>query len=201
LDAVHAREFAEFERICAARARPGTVLEIGAVPSPHSLLCMRALARAERKIGLSLDGAARFRDFEIVGGNANAMAMFPDASFDTVLANSVLEHDPRFWETLGEIRRVARPGALVVIGVPGYTAPAPWKRAVDPLLWVPLVGSWMRRTSLLAATPTLVVHRYPGDYYRFGEDAMREVLLAGLERIEVTTLMFAPRIIGSGIVV
>ena len=197
---MHVQEFAEFERICAERARPGAVLEIGAVPSPDSLLCMPALARAEHKVGLNLEGPGRFRDFEIVRGNANAMTMFADASFDTVLANSVLEHDPRFWETLSEIRRVARPGALVVIGVPGYTSPAPWKRALGPLIVLPIVGSWLRRTSLLAATPTLVVHRFPGDYYRFGEDAMREVLLAGLDEVRVTTLMFAPRIIGSGFV-
>ena len=197
---MHVQEFAEFERICAERARPGAVLEIGAMPSPDSLLCMRALARAEHKVGLNLEGPRRFRDFEIVRGNANAMTMFADASFDTVLANSVLEHDPRFWETLSEIRRVARPGALVVIGVPGYTAPAPWKRALGPLIGLPIVGSWLRRTSLLAATPTLVVHRFPGDYYRFGEDAMRDVLLAGLDEVRVTTLMFAPRIIGSGFV-
>ena len=49
-----------------------------------------------------------------------------------------------------------------------------------------------------AATPTLVVHNYPGDYYRFSEQAMREVLLAGCRDVEIRVAMRPPRIIGFG---
>ena len=118
---MHSDMFQAFERICRERGTRGDVLEIGAVPSMDSLLCLNALSGAKSKVGIGLDAASEFRDFRILEGNANDMGCFADDSFDTVLTNSVLEHDPFFWRTLGEMRRVARPGALIVIGVPGFT--------------------------------------------------------------------------------
>ena len=43
-----------------------------------------------------------------------------------------------------------------------------------------------------------MLHHYPGDYYRFSAQAMREVLCAGLERVGVRIIMMPPRIIGWG---
>ncbi len=48
------------------------------------------------------------------------MECFCDARFDVVLCNAVIEHDRYFWKTIEEIKRVAKPGGLVVIGAPGY---------------------------------------------------------------------------------
>ena len=110
---MHPIVFATFDRVCRARRAGGAVLEIGAVPSPDSLLLLPALAGATERVGVSLDGPSRCGGFEIVRDDANDLAAFPDARFDTVLCNSVLEHDARFWRTLASIRRVARPGALV----------------------------------------------------------------------------------------
>jgi len=200
---VHPSVFAEFERVCRARRVGGAVLEIGAVPSPESLLCLPALAGATEKVGVSLDGPSRFADFEILRGNANDLVAFPDGRFDAVLCNSVLEHDPRFWRTLAEIRRVARPGAVVAIGVPGY-APVPPSRALRRLRSLGRLpglrgslGAWCERQSV--ATPTLVVHEFPGDYYRFSEAAVREVFLEGLLDPDVRTVLTPPRFVGSAV--
>lgn len=198
---MHAREFEAFDRICRARGAGGDVLEIGATPDDSTLLCLPALARARSRVGVDLAGDAEHAGFRIVGANANDLgAGFADASFDTVLANSLLEHDPRFWLTLAEIRRVARPGALIVLGVPGYLSTAAdrrWTRAAR----IPLAGALVRRWAgtRLATTGTLVVHNYPGDYYRFSVQAVREVLLDGLVAREVVTHMLPPRIIGSAV--
>ena len=81
---------------------------------------MKSLEQASEKIGIDLDGPHEFKGIKIEKGNANAMDCFPNERFDTVLCNATLEHDKYFWKTLAEIKRVAKPGALVVIGVPGY---------------------------------------------------------------------------------
>lgn len=199
---MHETVYAEFERICRERAAGGAVLEIGAVPSDESLLCLRALAGATEKVGVSLDGPSRHAGFGILKANSNDLAGFEDGRFDTVLCNSVLEHDPRFWKTLSEIRRVAKPGALVAIGVPGYgpaSASRP-PRLLRRMARVPFLGRgiapWLEGVD--ASTPTLVVHDFPGDYYRFSEQAVREVFLEGLVDVEVRTVLNPPRFIGVG---
>jgi SAM-dependent methyltransferase len=192
---MHPTVAAEFERILRACAAGGAVLEIGARPSPDTLLALPALRNARERVGLDLDGPHDGDGFRIERGDANHMP-FPDRRFDTVVCNSVLEHDPRFWLTLAEIRRVARPGAVVVLGVPGYVdAPSPLQ-PLGRLTWLPLVGP--RLESALASTSTLLVHRYPGDYYRFSEQAMREILLEGLVGIETHVVMRPPRLVGAG---
>jgi len=50
---------------------------------------------------------------------ADAMALpFNQASFDAILAMSILEHVPRPWVVVREIRRVLQPGGLVIGYVP-----------------------------------------------------------------------------------
>jgi dolichyl-phosphate beta-glucosyltransferase len=59
---------------------------------------------------------------------ADAAALpFASASFATVLALDVLEHHPRPEEMLAEIRRVLRPGGLLIATVPAF--PALWSFA------------------------------------------------------------------------
>lgn len=43
---------------------------------------------------------------------------FEDESFDLVVATSVLEHDPAFWQTFLEMCRVARDGGFVYVNAP-----------------------------------------------------------------------------------
>ena len=188
-----------FDHILRRRFTGGAVLEIGARPSDDTLLLLPALRGARERLGLDLDGPHVYRGVSIERGDANRMP-YGDGRFDAVVCNSVLEHDPRFWLTLAEIRRVARPGGLVVLGVPGY-ADAPPRRALRllrRLTWLPAVGRSIE--SALAATPTLLVHNFPADYYRFSEAAMREVLLASLREVEVLRLLSPPRLLGVGLV-
>jgi SAM-dependent methyltransferase len=193
---VHDAVYATFEKLCAENGAGGRVLEIGATPSPNTLLTMRCLKGAPEKIGINLTGPHDFMDFSIVGGNGNNMDMFADQSFDTILSNATLEHDSHFWLTLREIRRVARPGALVVIGVPGYE-----KRAMGKLR-DRLAGTKGLRRAARALFPTnstriLGVHTHR-DYYRFSAQALREVFFDGMTNVGVTSVLWPPRLIGHG---
>ena len=43
------------------------------------------------------------------------------------------------------------------------------------------------------------VFDFPGDYYRFSEQAVREVFFEGMKEVEIRTVLVPPRIIGTGI--
>jgi SAM-dependent methyltransferase len=198
---MHPAIFAAFDQICREQQAGGRVLEIGAVPHPSTLLALPSLAGASEKLGINIAGASRGADFRILAGDANAMSDFADASFDVILCNSMLEHDRRFWLTLREVRRVARPGALVAIGVPGYAElRMPLRRLGRWLARLPVLGAAARRQldALKTGTPTLAPHNMPGDYYRFSEQAVREVFLEGLDAPQVRRLLAPPRILGWG---
>lgn len=181
--------FNAFEEICSSRGISGAVLEIGATPDPTTLLNLPSLAGAREKIGINRSGESRCDGFVILKVDANDMSCFPDQRFDVVLCNAVLEHDPYFWKTLAEIRRVMRIGGLVVIGAPGY-GHLPRHSRFRRLL--------ARVWPAPHATLTFPVHNFPGDYYRFSEQAFREVLFAGMRNVTVRTVMNPPRLIGAG---
>lgn len=197
---MHPSIFEEFDRICRQHDAGGDVLEVGAVASDDTLLCLPALRGARSKVGVNLDGPLAHADFEILPVDANDMRCFADASFDTVLTNSVLEHDRYFWRTLAEIERVARPGALIVIGVPGFEKLG-FERLASRLARTPVVGAVVRRCfpAVLASTMTLQVHDFPADYYRFSARAARDVFLERLDRPEVRTLLVPPRVVAIGV--
>jgi len=198
---VHPKIFMEFERICAERNPSGKVLEIGAIPHDMSLLCMNSLKNATEKVGLNLDGPYNFRDFSIVKGNANAMNCFEDDSFDVVLCNAMLEHDKYFWKTISEIHRLIKNGGLIVIGVPTFIRYG-IEKIMSRLAKVPVIRKFSSQRylhALFSTTITYQVHSFPGDYYRFSEQAVKEVLFQGCKEVKTNTIMLPPRIIGSGI--
>ncbi|MFC1856616.1 methyltransferase domain-containing protein [Thermodesulfobacteriota bacterium] len=203
---MHPKVYQEFERICRDRNGGGAVLEIGAMPSDESLLCMESLQNVTEKIGINLDGPYCYKDFEILKVNANAMDCFKDNSFDTVLCNSVLEHDKFFWKTISEIKRVTKSKGLVVIGTPGYTLyriEKQVKKTKSKVKSVPalkkVVLPWYL-SWILTGTLTLRVHNHPGDYYRFSPQAFKEVFFEGMKDVHIATILLPPRIIGSGII-
>lgn len=174
----------------------GSVLEVGAIPSDKSLLCLPQLAKAER-IGLNIDGPYEYGGFKIVKGNANSMP-FDDGYFDLVVCNAVIEHDPYFWKTLAEIRRVTKPGGLIIMGAPGYRQ-FPIERYQRKLRrWLPWIANGKRLNGLFTATMTYQIHNEPGDFYRFSDQAFREVIMEGLEDVKVSPFMWPPRLIGMG---
>ncbi len=200
---MHPAMFAAFEAICRAHVAPGArVLEIGAMPAADTLLRLPALHAASLRAGCNLAVDRALEGAALVRVAADGLAAFADAAFDVVLCNSVLEHDKAFWRTLDGIRRVARPGALIAIGVPGYAErpPPPALRLAHRLARLPAMAALLERAApgWSASTPTLVVHDHPGDYYRFSDRAMREVLLAGCRDVRVEVLMHPPRILGFG---
>lgn len=197
---MHRRIYEEFERICSEMNITGSVLEIGAVPSNKSLLCMKSMAKATEKVGINLDGPHEFMDFRILQGNANSMALFEDERFDVVLCNAVLEHDKYFWKTISEIKRVTKPGGVVVIGTPGYKYYKS-EKFKSVLRRIPLVRNLSANQYLnmfFTATITFEIHEAPGDYYRFSPQAFKEVFFEDFDNVEVRAIMLPPRLIGVG---
>jgi len=196
---VHPKVFKVFDEICREHAVQGAVLEIGATPDASTLLNLPALAGATEKIGINKAGSSEFSGFRILECNANEMACFSNARFDVLLCNAVLEHDPFFWKTLSEIRRVVRSGGVVAIGAPGYMK-LPFESKFRRLLSkMPRLPSNSDGWALQHSTLTLGVHNFPGDYYRFSEQAFREVIFEGMHNVVIHTVLVPPRIIGVGI--
>lgn len=193
--------FAAFDALCRNYGAQGNVLEVGATPTADTLLNLPALRGCGSRIGINIEPGATTSAGTILHGNGNDLSRFADGSFDVVVSNATLEHDPRFWLTLSEMRRVLKPGGLLLIGVPGFTRARSWLRRAAGRLgdwtraWIPLT----RRLQVFAAgTPTLLVHDYPGDYFRFSEQALREVLLSDLEVLATRVLDAPPRLLGVG---
>lgn len=156
--------------------RPERALEVGGLMGEDSLLRFPELAGAERYC-LNLVDLPSDDEITAVTGNANDMSVFKRDWFDLVLCCSTLEHDKRFWLSVAEMKRVMRPGGLLVIGVPGYVKDEEHDQG--------------------RSTLTYRVH-YRFDYYRFSEQAVREVFFEGMERVRVRAMMTPPRLIGHG---
>ena len=198
---MHPRVYKEFEKICSEKKISGSILEVGAIPSNQSLLCMRSLEKATEKIGINLDGPYEFMDFKILKGNANSMDFFDNEQFDAVLCNAMLEHDKHFWKTMAEIKRVSKTGALIVIGAPGYIY---FRSERLKLIFrkIPLIrklGLNQYFNLFFTATITFQIHGAPGDYYRFSPQTFKDVFFEGMKNVEVRSIMLPPRIIGFGI--
>jgi SAM-dependent methyltransferase len=156
--------------------RPERALEVGGLMGGDSLLRFPELAGAER-FCLNLVELPSDDEITAVTGNANDMSMFEDDTFDLVVCCSTLEHDKRFWLSVAEMQRVLRPGGMLVICVPGYVKDAERDQG--------------------RSTLTYRVH-YRFDFYRFSEQAVREVFFDGMERVRVRAMGSPPRLIGHG---
>jgi SAM-dependent methyltransferase len=157
--------------------RPERALEVGGLMGEDSLLRFPELEQADRYC-LNLRELPSEDGITAVKGNANNMRdVFRSNWFDLVLCCSTLEHDKRFWRSVSEMRRVLRPGGLMIISVPGYIR--------NP------------ETDSGRSTLTYRVH-YTFDYYRFSEQAVRQVFFEGMERVRVRPFMAPPRIFGHG---
>ena len=197
---MHARVYKEYEKICSKMNITGSVLEVGAMPSDKSLLCMKSLDNAAAKVGINLMGSYEFKDFKIHQGNANSMDLFEDERFDVVLCNALIEHDKYFWKTIAEIKRVTKPGGIIVLGCPGYTY-----HKFEKFKWVlskiPFIRNLRENQYLnmfFTATITLQIHNCPGDYYRFSPQAFTDVFFDDLDNVEVREIMLPTRILGFG---
>lgn len=191
---MHPTVYRAFERL-GDHAAGERVLEVGATPDASSLFNL-AFLRGKDRVGLNLF-AAEFDGVPIIEANANDIP-FDDDTFDIVLSNATLEHDPFFWKSTSEMRRILAPGGVLMLGVPGFAqrrAESLVHRAAARLPWV------VRHMNPLAsATLTFKVHYEEGrfgDYYRFSRMAVEEVLFAGMEILSLESVMSPPRFVGA----
>jgi ubiquinone/menaquinone biosynthesis C-methylase UbiE len=148
-----------FAKIVANRLpndRPLKALEVGA--GGWTLLSMPTFDTGTRvALNLSFDKVTeQLAKTERVIGNGNHLP-FDDASFDCVMSCSVLEHDKYFW-------RVLKPGGYFVVGVPIYMT----------------LDSDKNHTTLTYARHGMA---YNADYYRFSEQAVREIFFEGYQQV------------------
>lgn len=173
---MHPRIHEKFHEIIKAHGpRDGSVLEIGGLPGPHSLLRFPELEKT-RKVLVNLTKKKKVNGIETVQANSNDMAIFETGTFDLVVSNAVLEHDKYFWKSIHEMKRVLKPSGLMVIGVPGY-AKLPGDTGCE--------------------TKTFKVH-FKVDYYRFSPQAVQEVFFEGMAEVQCMTMLSPPRVVGWG---
>lgn len=176
------------------------VLEIGAVDSDDDLIRMDYLSSSRIRVGLGEGCESREGVIQYVRRNANDLSCFKDNSFDLILCNSMFEHDPYFWLTLSEIKRVLSPGGRFILGVPiygemGIRSFFPNSRFFSKIIKWSL--KLVQLNYLKASTPTLGIHEYPEDYYRFSKIAVRDILLQGYHSVTIHQLMMPPRVLAS----
>ena len=190
---MHPTIYREFHQVVLSLRQKRRVLEVGAMPSADSLLTMDELRAAER-VGVNITGGHEFGGFKIIQANGNDMSMFPTGYFDLVLSNATIEHDPFFWKTCAEMRRVLCVGGVAIIGAPGYTVECGLSN-LDT--YAPRTEDETRicRESAL----TFRYHGAPLDYYRFSPNAFRDVIFEGYRNVEIRSVMVPPRLIGHGV--
>lgn len=94
---------------------------------------------------------------DVVMNNAELLATFGPARFDTVLCLECLEHDSMFWDTVGQIKRLVRPGGYVAIstptlGFPYHAYPRDyWRFTLDAYKDVFFAGMEVIDTRLIAS--------------------------------------------------
>lgn len=189
---MHHTIYNEFRTIISELNITGKILEIGAVPEENTLLNIDLLRDRER-VGVNIAPASSYNGFDILQACATDLSIFGSDHFDCVLSNATIEHEKHFWKICAEVRRVLRPGGVAIIGAPGYSQNSDTERltlskptGADPL------AEW---------DITTLVYRYhgaPKDYYRFSEDAFREVIFEGYRDVCIRTVMVPPRLIGHG---
>lgn len=166
------------------------VLEIGGGPGLFHVLA-RAAGADVTSIEPSQGGFAYFREFglrlirELGGGGERFLDCcvealpFPDASFDLVVSNNVLEHVGDVPRALAEMYRVAAPGGRLLHCCPNYLVPYEphYKVPVLPcavslsgrLVWRRFRSDplWLSLNSISAVSVMCVARRLPGAKLRF----------------------------------
>jgi 2-polyprenyl-3-methyl-5-hydroxy-6-metoxy-1,4-benzoquinol methylase len=111
---------AEVVDLAAAYQPHGRLVDIGCGPG---LLLEIAAARGYTASGCDVSAwateHARQRGLDVRTGEL-AAAGYPTAGFDVAVVNHTLEHIPAPGPFLAEIRRILKPGGILVVGVPNF---------------------------------------------------------------------------------
>jgi len=136
-------------RHLSALRRPGRLLDIG---SSEGLFLEAAQARGWEACGIDLNAevveTCRGRGLRVDMGELGAIP-HPDETFDVVNARHVLEHDIEVYRSLAEIRRVLKPGGLLLAEVPNAASPKVRRRRGT------YAGFWMPDHMVCFTRPTL----------------------------------------------
>jgi SAM-dependent methyltransferase len=184
-----ARLRAEIQRLIEAHSPHGAVLEIAADSRDLATPSIAYFEGEERHvIGLGEDAEKDGVTFH--GGHPHDMSqLFPDGKFGVVISNRSMARDARFLRTAEEIRRVLAPGGLAIIITPCFSMVPNDAGAVA-------VGR--KGIPVPDLTVTYRVHATP-DYWRISPQAMRNVILEGLEVQEVRVKLMPPFVFGVGV--
>lgn len=80
----------------------------------------RAAVESSREAARRLSISAEFLQAEL------RALPFPDAKFELVFSDSVIEHIPEYLQVLNEVARVTKPGGWVLVSVPNRLRPDGW---------------------------------------------------------------------------
>jgi SAM-dependent methyltransferase len=127
--------------------------------SPHSIEVAKQRANAE-----GISGAT------FVTGEAEALTLFADDTFDGVVSFSTLRYVDNLPKALSEIVRVLKPGGRAVIDVPNRWCP--W------FYMKPWLGS----------------ERHPHDHWLTSTEVSRLVRRAGFREVQLRHLLFTPTV-------
>lgn len=98
--------------------RTGAILDVGAGIGQFLSLAGEGWTTSGTELSPVARTIAKERwGIELLGGHLEGLGL-PSESFDVVSMFHVLEHVPRPGETLAEIRRILKPGGVVVLAVP-----------------------------------------------------------------------------------
>ncbi len=163
-------------------------MEVGALPDRYGVLAN--LPDIPERLGINLGLEGSCDGLEVVRGDARELP-WPDGYFDLVVCASTLEHIPDFWRACAEMKRVLAARGTALISTPGFAELRGESRMhrLARRLGLPDVA--------VRGTVTMRVHD-THDFYRFSEDAYREVIMSGLEDVRIWRIMLPPRIFGMG---
>jgi len=135
--------------------RSGHILDFGCGTGEITLACKTAgfnARGADCARGMIERARVRFTsmnlEFDLLPEASPTVLPYEDATFDGVVASSVLEYVMEPAEVLRELRRVCRPGGVLIMSVPDMRHPRRWiEEAARPILKL-IDGGGLGRLSL-----------------------------------------------------
>ena len=180
----------ELHALAVAHQAHGPFLEIGIGPKERAALLLEAFEGEERRVVGHGEPAVRDGVAFHPGSPNDMRGQFADGRFATVLWNSALAHDPQFWRTLEEIKRVLAPGGVLIVVASDFSR----SPAHNGIKTVGPKGNPIPNT-----TVTQSVHPTRGDYWRISPQAMRKTILGDYKILEIREVMMPSRVFGVGL--